>query len=166
MLKYHIFRKLNLVPAILGFVFTLIYYRSYGDFISPILFTLLIITLSTIYSYKYGRVVTRALDSLQSVPLPRDKAKADIYIEQIRETIRTVRATSKAKRELLLVISFFDNIDDIEKAVKKIYENYRKSRKFLDSNRNIVTEQELDELRVKIETAEDSTFRVGTVLTF
>ena len=154
MLKYHIFRKLNLVPAILGFVFTLIYYRSYGDFISPILFTLLIITLSTIYSYKYGRVVTRALDSLQSVPLPRDKAKADIYIEQIRETIRTVRATSKAKRELLLVISFFDNINDIEKAVKKIYENYRKSRKFLDSNRNIVTEQELEELRMKIETAD------------
>lgn len=121
---------------------------------SPSLFTLLLITLSTIYLYKYMRVLTMALSSFQNVPLPRDKAKADIYVAKIRETIRSIRTTSKAKRELLLVISFFDNIDDIEKAVKKIYENYRKSRKFLDSNRNIVTEQELEELRMKIETAD------------
>ena len=112
---------------------------------SPSLFTLLLITLSTIYLYKYMRVVTMALSSFQNVPLPRDKAKADIYVAKIRETIRSIRTTSKAKRELLLVISFFDNIDD---------ENYRKSRKFLDSNRNIVTEQELEELRMKIETAD------------
>lgn len=143
MLKYHIFRKLNLVLAILGTIFTVVYYRYCGDFIS----------LSTIYSYKYGRVVTRALKSPRNVSLPQDKAKADIYVEQIRNTIRSIRTTSKSKRELLLVSSFFDNIDDIEEAVKKLYENYKRCRKFLENNRNIVTEEELENLRKKIENA-------------
>lgn len=156
MLKYHIFRKLNLVLAILGTIFTVVYYRYCGDFISPIIFTLLLITLSTIYSYKYGRVVTRALKSPRNVSLPQDKAKADIYVEQIRNTIRSIRTTSKSKRELLLVSSFFDNIDDIEEAVKKLYENYKRCRKFLENNRNIVTEEELENLRKKIENAGDS----------
>ena len=153
MLKYHIFRKLNFVLAILGLIFTVIYYRYYGNFISPILFTLLLITLSTVYSYKYRRVVTRALKSLGNIPLPREKVKADIYVEQIRDTIRSIRAAAKERRELLLVTSFFENIDDIEDAVKKLYENYKKCRKFLDSKRNMVTEKEMEEIRQKIKYA-------------
>lgn len=85
--------------------------------------------------------------------MPREKVKADIYVEQIRDTIRSIRAAAKERRELLLVTSFFENIDDIEDAVKKLYENYKKCRKFLDSKRNMVTEKEMEEIRQKIKYA-------------
>jgi len=37
-----------------------------------------------------------------------------------------------------------------------LYENYKRCRKFLENNRNIVTEEELENLRKKIENAGDS----------
>ena len=83
-----------------------------------------------------------------------DKANVDICVEQIRDTIKSIRDTSKTKKELLLVTSFFDNIDDIEETVKKLYDTYKMSKNFLDNNRNIVTEEELEELRKKIENAD------------
>ncbi|HOA54764.1 MAG: hypothetical protein WBL32_05055 [Acetivibrionales bacterium] len=154
MLKYHIFRKLNFVLAAFGLIFTLFYYRYYGDVISPVLFTLLTITLSTTYSYKYRRIVQKALKSVRYASMPWDKANVDICVEQIRDTIKSIRDTSKTKKELLLVTSFFDNIDDIEETVKKLYDTYKMSKNFLDNNRNIVTEEELEELRKKIENAD------------
>jgi methyl-accepting chemotaxis protein len=141
---------------VFGFIFAIIYHRNYGDFISPIIFTIIIITLSTIYSYKYRRVVKKALRTVKNAPLPQDKANVDICVEQIHKTIKSILSVSKAKRNLLLVTNFFQNIDDIEEAVKKLHDNYKKSKNFLDNKRNIVTEQDLEELQKKIENTDDS----------
>jgi len=149
MLK-HIFRGLNITIAFFGFLFTIIYYAFYGNALSPILFTLLLLTLSTVYSYKYKKTGAKRSKMQNSKQPSQVRDNADICVEEINQTIKSIISMSKDKKDLLLVTSFFQNIDEIEETVKKFYENYKKSKNFLKNNRNIVTEKELDELRRKI----------------
>lgn len=160
MLMKHIFRKLNVFIAIFGFLFTIIYYIDFGDALSPILFTLLALTLSTTYSYKYRNVAKKVSKVLKSVPVSHDKANADICVDKIHQTIKSILAVSRDKKNLLLVTNFFKNIDEIEETVSKLHENYKKSKNFLDHNHNMVTERELEELQKKIDKVSDNKKRL------
>lgn len=150
MIKNHILNKINIAIAVIGLFFSVFYYEVYANFMSPFLLTLIALALHTIYSYKYKTYRNTPKGFSKVYAPPQGKSKADICVEDIRRTIDSIIEVSKNKRNLLLVKDFFKNINDIEKTVKKIHYNYKNSKNFIDTNRNIVTEDELKMLEKKI----------------
>ena len=150
MLKNHILNKINIVIAVVGFFLSIFYYAAYDNFMSPFLMTIITITLHTIYSFKYKTYDKTPKEFSKIYAPPQGKSKADICVEDIKKTIDLIMEDSKDKKNLLLVTDFFKNIKEIEDTVKKIHDNYKNSKNFIDTNRNIVTEDELQMLEKKI----------------
>jgi len=121
MLK-HIFRKLNIFIACFGILFTVIYYINFGDALSPILFTLLAMALSSVYSYNGNAEAKKAKIGGKKLP-PQIRDNADICVEEINKNVKSIMATAKEKKDMLLVTSFFRNIDEIDETVNRFYEN-------------------------------------------
>jgi hypothetical protein len=153
MIRKLFFNSRNLAIIICGIIFTAVYSDALYFNLKPIIFTLILLILSILYSGifdRYQYLVTQKVSDV--VNTVKDTYEIDTYVAAIEKAIKILKAKSKENKKYLIISKFMDEIEEFEQVLPMLVENYKRGKSYLEKNGALI-ESEVKAIEKKCEKA-------------